>query len=62
MCHLNEMAPGSPTVITIAKRGIGFIVQWMEVSSNKTKQLMCDRIIIIIRKGAKLHDMAEFKS
>lgn len=56
------MAPGSPTVITIAKQGIGFIVQWMEVSSNKTKQLMCDRIIIVIRKGAKLHDMAEFKS
>lgn len=62
MCHLNEMAPGSTTVITIAKRGIGFIVQWMEVSSNKTKQLMCDRIIIVIRKGAKLYDMVEFKS
>lgn len=62
MCHPNEMAPGSPTVIIIAKRGIVFIVQRMEVSSNKPNQLMFDRIIIVIRKRAKLHDMARFKS
>lgn len=50
MCHIHKMAPGFPTVIIIVKRGIGFIVQWVEVSSNKPHQLVFNRIIIVIKK------------